>query len=557
MKADVLTLSSSLNSAEVDLYTIPQYQRPYTWGKENFSVLWEDLLNAFEEAVKNKNSETPSDNYFLGPVVFVKKKNTNRSMYDIIDGQQRITTFHIILWYLYKKLTDEIEKKRVFQILTFLQEESKLKVSAKDAATFHQIRHSLDIITGNSKMAICANYFRKEVDLIVNPNEFSEFLREKTQFIVITADDYNKAWDLFIGLNGKGEPLNPTDLVKAYVCGLSNISEQIGNIWDTQILPLKDDSTQFLLFLSRFKGKKLVSENSLFREISKQFPTVINENAIIEFSSIFYLFWLKPIDEIEDEFGEEFSFSTRAKKLLKILRDLQRRDITTLLFQLAEAFGKMSIFDDEILSILTSYQIRMAISRKRSQERKIIIFFKDIKFRTEIKTENINSEENNCMIDKKNALEKIKEFIKTDIPSDEEFEKYVTLGEYGGSTTRIILRCYEEGKRGNKAFSDFELEHLMPKTGSDFWYVQAGTSDKDEYAKIVNKIGNLFVIDSITNKQIKNRDFSFKKEFYQAELKDWSISRVTSDKNNWTKIDIDNRAKEIAVWAKDYWKIPE
>jgi uncharacterized protein with ParB-like and HNH nuclease domain len=246
MKADALTLAAALNSSEVDFYTIPQYQRPYTWEKNNFSVLWEDLINAFEEYKKAKSNESTPEYYFLGPVVFVL--NRIKKSFDIIDGQQRTTTFHIMLWYLYRKLTDETEKARLLQILTFLGNESKLLVSAKDAATFLEIRATDDAINGSSKMADSANYFRDRIAELESPNEFSEFLREYTQFIVIIADDYNKAWDLFIGLNGKGEPLNPTDLVKAYVCGRSDIGEQIGNIWEEKILPLKEDSTQFLLF---------------------------------------------------------------------------------------------------------------------------------------------------------------------------------------------------------------------------------------------------------------------------------------------------------------------
>ena len=100
-------------------------------------------------------------------------------------------------------------------------------------------------------MVQAANYFRKEVATIANPEDFSQFLRDYTQFIMIVADDYNRAWDLFIGINAKGVPLNPTDLVKAYICGNSDVGDQIGDVWENQIHPLGDSSTQFLLMLAR------------------------------------------------------------------------------------------------------------------------------------------------------------------------------------------------------------------------------------------------------------------------------------------------------------------
>lgn len=75
MKADVLTLAATLNNAEVDFYTIPQYQRPYTWDKYNFEILWEDLTEAYKEYKIALSENKIPEFYFLGPVVFCKKRN--------------------------------------------------------------------------------------------------------------------------------------------------------------------------------------------------------------------------------------------------------------------------------------------------------------------------------------------------------------------------------------------------------------------------------------------------------------------------------------------------
>jgi uncharacterized protein with ParB-like and HNH nuclease domain len=177
MRADALSLSATLNYSDVDFYTIPQYQRPYTWTTENYEVLWEDLTDAYKEYLSAlEENETP-DYYFLGPVVFVLNKG--KRSFDIIDGQQRTTTFHILLWYLYKRLEDTTEKLRIQAILTFLGTEPKLKVSAKDAATFLKIRECdiKDVVEGNSRMVESANYFRIKVKDLENPDSFSASLR--------------------------------------------------------------------------------------------------------------------------------------------------------------------------------------------------------------------------------------------------------------------------------------------------------------------------------------------------------------------------------------------
>ena len=101
----------------------------------------------------------------------------------------------------------------------------------------------------------------------------------------------------------------------------------------------------------------------------------------------------------------------------------------------------------------------------------------------------------------------------------------------------------------------------MPQTGTSFWYAEAevindeGETDIDSYNKLINNIGNLFVIDPLTNNQVKNYDYDIKKAFYQEHLNDWSIARVTSLKDDWKKLAIEERANEIAGWAKDYWAL--
>lgn len=559
MKADALSLAATLNSSEVDIYTIPQYQRPYTWSTENYEVLWEDLSDAYVEYQKAVEEGRTPDYYFLGPVVFVK--NAVKRSYDIIDGQQRTTTFHVMLWYLYKRLTDETEKARLLQILTFLSKESKLRVSAKDAATFLKIRESSDAIEGNSRMTECANYFRTKISELQHPDTFSAFLRDYTQFIVIVADDYAKAWDLFIGLNGKGEPLNPTDLVKAYVCGRSDIGEQAGQIWEEKILRLGADSTAYLLFLARYKSKKFVTENALFKEISKLYPTTISTLDIAEYSEVFHLFWRVSIDSIPGHFSDGLTISADARKALRVIRDLGRRDFTSLLFQYSAAFGKKAVFDENFLRMLAAYQIRMAISRKRSRERKFVGWFSNVDFTKPEPTDPTDPGEL-IKVRKQKALETISRVLRSDAPDDATFETLVRIAGYHGNyPARIILRHHEEGERGNRTISDHQLEHLMPQTGTPFWYAEAevvddkGEIDTDSYNGIVNNIGNLFVIDPTTNNEVKNYDFDTKKSFYQLHLRDWSVSRVTSSRTSWKKKDIEDRANQIADWAKNYWKL--
>ena len=71
-------------------YRIPEYQRPYVWGKDQVN----DLLDDISFAQQNDDKAE----YFLGSIVFQTKKTANEEYQedDLLDGQQRMTTLFLI-----------------------------------------------------------------------------------------------------------------------------------------------------------------------------------------------------------------------------------------------------------------------------------------------------------------------------------------------------------------------------------------------------------------------------------------------------------------------------
>ena len=99
-------------------YYVPRYQRQYVWSKTN----WTELLNDIIFVIKNDQKEW---SHFLGAIVLTNKTEQNKtegkfddsgiSEYEIVDGQQRLTTIYIILLclhYLYKDVRSEQALKR-------------------------------------------------------------------------------------------------------------------------------------------------------------------------------------------------------------------------------------------------------------------------------------------------------------------------------------------------------------------------------------------------------------------------------------------------------------
>ncbi|RVY53571.1 DUF262 domain-containing protein [Helicobacter pylori] len=200
-------------------YQIPIYQRPYQWTEENCEKLLDDLFFNYED-------DRESD-YFCGSLVLIAiSEDSKAKTYDVVDGQQRLSTFILlakVLATLYsERLTDESKD--------YLQESLISKYGKKDRLNFNAIgfnskkdfQYALtsfnDAPASNNKNnylknAVCLkNYLKKKE--IEDINDFIEWLYFKVVFITITCPDADKALRIFNVLNARGLALSATDIFK-------------------------------------------------------------------------------------------------------------------------------------------------------------------------------------------------------------------------------------------------------------------------------------------------------------------------------------------------------
>ncbi|MDU9702832.1 DUF262 domain-containing protein [Helicobacter pylori] len=205
-------------------YQIPIYQRPYQWTEENCEKLLDDLFSSYEYY---KESD-----YFCGSLVLIAigtDSATNAKTYDVVDGQQRLSTFILLAKvlatlynnevlnnktskdFLEKSLGDTDGEKR--KRLTF----NTIGLNAKDdfqgALDFFD---DLDASKGKNnylKNAICLkNYLEKKE--IKDINDFIKWLYFKVVFIKTTCPNVSMALRIFSVLNARGLPLHAIDVFK-------------------------------------------------------------------------------------------------------------------------------------------------------------------------------------------------------------------------------------------------------------------------------------------------------------------------------------------------------
>ena len=229
-------------------FFIPSYQRGYRWTKQQVK----DLLNDIQEFIESK-----ADWYCLQPLVVEK--------YEVIDGQQRLTTIFIILKYLGENLF-EIEYETRKGSGDFLQniEESDGKNGNID---YHHMREAYQTITEWFKnQEVQKESFKKE--------SFKQKLLEKVRFIWYELQDKNSI-KVFRRLNVGKIPLTNAELIKALFLNKSNFPEQseqlrqrqmeIAMEWDQIEYTLQND--EFWSFIYRENWKISTRIDLLFNLI--------------------------------------------------------------------------------------------------------------------------------------------------------------------------------------------------------------------------------------------------------------------------------------------------
>ncbi|EJB47880.1 DUF262 domain-containing protein [Helicobacter pylori] len=206
-------------------YQIPIYQRPYQWTEENCEKLLDDLFEYYE---KDRESD-----YFCGSLVLVKSDpNSKTETYDIVDGQQRLSTFILLAKVLADLYNDYLTTKDFTKNLEHLQEGWKDRHTEKKRLSFNTIgsnaeydfQDALDFfddphhVSKNDennylKNAICLKNYLKEKE-IEDINVFIGWLYSNVKFITIICPNIDKALRIFNVLNARGLPLNATDIFK-------------------------------------------------------------------------------------------------------------------------------------------------------------------------------------------------------------------------------------------------------------------------------------------------------------------------------------------------------
>jgi len=527
-------------------FLIPEYQRPYVWTPDNVNDLLEDLWFAYEK--------NPEDEYFVGSLVLKKVTESTFNEYEVLDGQQRLTTF-ALLFVILKSLTKDDLLKDTLSKKLFQQENPYDNVPERPRIVYG-IRGNSDkflrefIQNGNKRLEgkdvsvknminaieIVENFFEKKNNI----EDFAKCLLNNVVFIYVATEDQEDAFRLFAILNNRGLPLTNADILKAInigeieKSGNNKLVEEYAKKWEDIQNELGDDFDRFLGFIRTILVKEKARKSLLeeFEEIYKGEKLTKGE-ATINLLNKYYGIYTEIIDfspsdnPLTEKSGQE---NNEYKNLVTIMKTaLPSTDWIPPLLYFYSKFG-----DTFLLAFLRKLEFKFSSDW--------ILYFTPTQ-----RIENMNRILKK--IDNANSPEEVLNDANIFRVNIGDLRNTLSGDIYGERFAKYVLLKYEYLIQDNSQFignySLISVEHVLPQNPPQNSKWREWFTD-EEIEQYKHKMGNLVLLNRRKNSSLSNLDFDKKKErYFEGSISAFPSINYIMHKTEWGKEGIENRTNDM------------
>ncbi len=466
--------------------------------------------------------------YFCGSLVLIvigTDSETNAETYDIVDGQQRLSTFILlakVLATLYdkdlnttsrelleKSLGDTDEKKR--ERLHF----NAMGLNAKDDFVY-ALEHFNDSQASKNKNnknnylknAVCLKNYLKEKE-IEDINDFIEWLYSNVVFIEITCPDADKALGIFNVLNARGLPLNATDIFKGELLkelAKEEDQKKLVSRWNALSQKCSDNDltmeTLFSWYLEYLESK------TSREKMKKRLVTWFNE---LNKTPLEYL---KGVEDFYNTYCEILEMQDRHAHLLSYKDDDYLYVI--LCTSILHHYSDQDIEALKELLVKFYYQDWVAGQKKSTRSQTCCNIINALKEKKSI--ENIAS-----IVKKYLDSNNVTQHFKENLQDSKLYEKFYFADKSvkKNSWLRPILILVEyfmsDDPRPKRIEKDnLHVEHILPQNPdpSSQWVKDFSEEERELYT---HSLANLTLLGGVKNSQASNLDFKDKKKIYMGE----------------------------------------
>lgn len=517
-------------------YEIPSFQRPFSWDKDNFQELVDDLWD----------TEFDTE-YFLGSIVYYAEDKTRM----VVDGQQRLTSLMILLACIRdlienQKIKDDIQRMIVQPEDTVRQIDERERLFVKDRDMFklmvtdnggtNEKYDARDYDEPSNRYVIARSIFRSSLegrsqDDLIN---FLRFVSTKCIVIYLEADSFDEAFRLFEVVNDRGKSLRRIDLLKSHNLNPAVVPSKkkralLANQWEQDEASINEKEFESLFNMIRLIHTKSKPAEDLYSEFKNR---IFDRGRMEEGEGFFeevtrYVDIYKQIFQDYDYLnGHEYERHFMA--LMSIMDDqLRTFEWRACVLAFAKKFGRENLYT--FCLAIEKVTLLHSIEGVRKDER-----YADF---TRILT-HIESAKDGAEFAASIEIDtaKIEEKLTTDDLYKKPHEKYVLL--------RLELAVAEMDQM--RQFTARTAEHVFPQNPEDDseWAQMATEEERKEF---VNKLGNLILLSKGKNSSASNRDFEEKKQTYLApRVSDFPRSSQVLGYKSWDRAIIEERTKEAA-----------
>ncbi|WP_121080491.1 DUF262 domain-containing protein [Helicobacter pylori] len=513
------------------IFSIPVYQRNYTWEEENCEKLLQDIVGI------SQNKKT----HFMGSITYIlhlidDEKNLRKLQeFVIIDGQQRVTTIMLLLKAIETKIPNEEVKKEIDGLLNLSGQKLRLKPIKSDKEAFDLVMQNRSHeIQGVSHIRNNYKFFTKELDNYISKGYrieeiYGAFLRLKIVAIGLELGE-DDPQVVFESINATGVQLKGLDLIRNYLMMGENSDNQ-NRLYNTYWVPLEDwlgerDLNDFILTYLRiyFEDKLKKEEREVYYALKDHHRENFSDNIqglmsdMREYGRIYQIF----LDR------DHYFLHRGDPQQLANLR-LRIKDLVKIKFGVAKPFvlrcardfeeGKLDYENFcEILQILISYFVRRSVCGDPAPA------LAELLYSLYRQLENVSAD----------ALKRYlgKSVGRTAFPNDDKIKAaFLVRNAYAANQVCkfILLEIEKLSNAEPPREENLEVEHFYPKTPTQEWRDRVGdyfTFEQD----YLNNFGNLTL--SGQNQRLGNKSYEAKialmEEYSSLHLNDYFINNTHS-----------------------------
>ncbi len=539
-------------------YSVPTWQRRYSWDKATIEQLIRDL-----ETISKSDQENAS--HFGGTLITYSETTPagTAQIFNVVDGQQRLTTISILLACIAEKLaetgpTEQWSSEKIIDIYLKNQLDPPRKLNLQDGDEEEYRRILKGCPEGEGKVTAAWKVLRSDVDSVGSDCLMKGLSRFKV--ISFTSEPYDDPQQIFESLNATGVPLTEGEKVKNWLLmGQDNKTQDqlYQDYWckiEESLNALHEPKRidEFLRDFLRWKTGDTYGISHTYTNLRQWWyktEGAKDKNSLCEdLARLSGLYGKITGTNGHHENGE-------VDGLLRYLRGLRidvHRPFTLRLLDDATRPDIAGANEEELVSVLralSTWLTRIWLSGKSLAG-----------LNHEFARFAHRSADHDTETYADYWIAEIKKLKNTGVavPNDEEIRWGIrnrnAYGRKASDAARIIFWNLNSrlSNAADPSVEELSIEHIMPRKLSHEWREYLGSEADELHGKYLNSLANLTLVGKEFNSEISNQAFAKKRELYEEST--FSFTRKLAQSYvSWREEDIERRVQELTDLVVECW----